>query len=54
MNGPHPAEAGDFRMLLLVLTLLLAAGGVVAWAGSRPAGASLDELVAAVAPGRSN
>ena len=54
MNGLHAAEAGDFRLLMLVLTVLLLGGGVMAWAGSRPGGENLDELVAAVAHARSN
>lgn len=54
MNGPPPVEAGDFRLVLLVLTMLVLGVGVMAWAGSRPAGANLDELVAAVASARSN
>ena len=49
MNGPPPAEAGDFRLLMLLLTMLVLGGGVMAWAGSRPGGENFDELVVAVA-----
>ena len=54
MNGPHPAKAGDFRLLLQLLTMLVLGGGVLAWVGSRPAGENFDELVVAVACARSN